>query len=72
MARYIAIYKGYDQSAGLQQGKDYRILSLVEGEKIKITVLYQTGVAVGPLFYASEWEFLKDWQILRAWVNKNK
>ena len=70
MARYIAVYKGYDQSVGLQQGKDYCILSLLEGDKIKITVLYQTGIDVDPLFYASEWEFLKDWQILRVWGKK--
>jgi hypothetical protein len=72
MPRHIAIYKRYDTAIGLQQGKDYQIISHQESiNHIQVTVLNQMDLNLAPLVYASEWEFLQDWQILRTWRGKN-
>jgi hypothetical protein len=68
MPRYIAIYKGYDQGTGLQQGKDYHVISHKEDStRLRITVQDSSGAPIASSVYLSDWEFLKDWQILRTW-----
>lgn len=69
MPRYIAIYKGYNDVEGLQREKDYQLIAKKDSSnQIIITVVNQTGTPVNPLVYASDWEFLKEWQILRTWL----
>jgi hypothetical protein len=71
MPRYIAIYKGYDNTVGLQQGKDYYLISQKNtSNQISVTILDSKGSAAGSMVYSSDWEFLKDWHILRTWSGR--
>ncbi len=71
MPTHIAIYKRYDTDIGLQQGKDYRIMThLSRDGKIKVTVASNSGSATVQFIYANQEELLLDWHLLRTWKGK--
>ena len=71
MPTHIAIYKRYDTNNGLQQGKDYKIISNPSKDgKIMVTVGSKKDSAATRLVYTNQEELLMDWHILRTWKGK--